>query len=217
MIGFAEILGDEIDNPGELGVHDLVDRIRANGQQLLWALDAISNQARLDAHAVELRPQAFDLVHDVEDVVETLDVVAREKGGRLELHADPSTIYASLDRTAFERVVGHVIVHAIRSSEGEPVTIRVHKEDGEPVVTVSGAYQTPSTFFDVAQGNAPSAPDAAPSARVVHQLLNRMGGRLAVQTTKAGSTCAIHFQTSHEATASSERHRVPRRVPVMSP
>ncbi len=217
MIGFAEILDDEIDNPSELGVHDLVDRIRANGQQLLWALDAISNQARLDAHAVELRPQAFDLVHDVEDVVETLDVVAREKGGHLELHADPPSINASLDRTAFERVVGHVIVHAIRSSGAEPVIIRVHEGDDGPVVTVSGAYQTPSPFFDVVQGSAPSAPDVDPSARVVHHLLDRMGARLTVQTTAAGSICAMHFQTPQDARASSERHRTPRHVPVMSP
>lgn len=215
MIGFAEILGDEIGRPHEGGVHELVDRIRANGQQLLWALDAISNQARLDADAVALRPQSFDVVHDVEDVVETLDVVAREKGMRLELDAEPSSIQASLDRTAFERIVGHVIVHAIRTSADGPIAIRVQEDGAGPVVAVSGTYEISSAFFDVAQGHAPPTPDAVPAARVVHQLLDRMGGRLAMQTSDSGSTCAIHFQTSHDATTAPDRVHAARRVPVM--
>jgi hypothetical protein len=217
MIGFAEILGDEIDNPSELDVHDLVDRIRANGQQLLWALDAISNQERLEAGAVALRPQAFDVVHDVTDVVDTLDVVAREKGLRLSLDTDGSSIYASLDRTAFERIIGHVIVHAIRTSTDGPVSIRVFEDDTGPVVAVSGTYETPDPFFDVAQGATPPAPDAAPAAHVVRQLLSRMDGRLVVRSTPAGSRCEIRFRTAHEESASPQRFRATHRRPAMSP
>jgi signal transduction histidine kinase len=216
MIGFAEILGDEINNPSALNVHDLVDRIRANGQQLLWALDAISNQARLDADAVALRPQPFDVVHDVTDVVETLDVVAREKGLNLSLDTDVSSVYASLDRTAFERIIGHVIVHAIRTSDDGPISIRVFEEDSGPVVAVSGAYETPDAFFGAAQGTTPPAPDVAPAARVVHQLLDRMGGHLVVRSTSAGSTCEIRFLTAHDATVPPERSRVTPRTAVMS-
>lgn len=217
MIGFAEILGDEIDNPSELDVHDLVDRIRANGQQLLWALDAISNQERLEAGAVALRPQPFDVMHDVTGVVDTLDVVAREKGLRLSLDTDVSSIYASLDRTAFERIIGHVIVHAIRTSTDGPISIRVFEEDAGPVVAVSGTYETPDPFFDVAQGATPPAPDVAPAAHVVQQLLSRMGGRLVVRSTPAGSTCEIRFRTAHEESASPERFRATHRRPAMSP
>jgi PAS domain S-box-containing protein len=217
MVGFAEILGDEINNPGQLDIHELVDRIRANGQQLLWMLDAISNQARLEAGTIDLHPCSFDVVREVEEIVETLDVVAHEKGLRVNLQAEQPAVYASLDRTAFERIAGHMIVHAIRASHEGTIDIQVRENDEGPVIAISGAYKAISPFLNVVQGAAQTAEaPRPPAACVVNQLLDRMGSHVTIGTSDAGCTCEIRFQTASDAPRPSQRLLSSQGAPAMS-
>ena len=202
IIGFAEILGDEIEHPSDLDVHELVDQIRSNGQRLLWTLDSILNLSRVEAGALELRPQSFDIVREVEDLVETFQLMAAQKGIHLTLDAEPSAVYASMDRVAFERVVGNLLANAIRETEDGRITLHVRERDDGPEIVIEDTSDGRPVFLNGADPTDASASllrEERPGLAVVKQLLNMMGGSVRVnERAEGGSRYRVRFKTTHD-------------------
>lgn len=195
LIGFAEILADEIDHPSDLDRADLARRIQANGQRLLWTLDSILNLARVEAGTLELQATPFEVIREVEALVEGFAPVAREQGATLRVEAEGPAIYAALDRTAFERVVGNVLAAALRDQEGGMLTVTVDERRTGPMVAVDLPPGTTPSLSPSAGDGAPVG--ATPSAIVVQALLARMGGTLRVRTPDGeGPRYEVQFQTA---------------------
>lgn len=218
IIGFAEILGDEIDHPSHLDVHELVDRIRSNGQRLLWTLDSILNLSRIEAGTLDLEDQSFDVVREVEDLVDTFQLMAREKGIRLTLDADPAAVYASMDRVAFERVVGNLLANAIRETDEGSVTLQVRERDEGPDIQIETTSDAPLEHASDAGAADASSGDLLqgerPGLAVAKQLLTMMGGAVSASTcAEGGRRYRIRFTDTRatERDGASVPHRA---VPV---
>jgi PAS domain S-box-containing protein len=206
IIGFAEILGNEIDHPSHLDVHEIVDHIRGNGQRLLWTLDSILNLSRVEAGTLELQSCSFDVVREVEDLVDTFRLMANEKGLRLALEGKPSAAHVSMDRIAFERIVGNLIANAIRETEEGTVTLYVRKrQEGPEVIIEDTSVNTSEHLGQALQEEGTSAEalrQERPGLAVAKQLLAMVNGSITVtESAKGGNRYLIRFHTSAPSAA----------------
>jgi len=206
IIGFAEILGDEIDHPSHLDVHEIVDHIRSNGQRLLWTLDSILNLSRVEAGTLELQTRSFDVVREVEDLVDTFRLMANGKGLRLTLDGKPSSAHVSMDRVAFERIVGNLIANAIRETEEGAVTLHVRKrQDGPEVVIEDTSENTSEDLNQTLQAEGASAEmlrEERPGLAVAKQLLAMVDGSITVTDgAKGGNRYLIRFRAASHPTS----------------
>lgn len=203
LIGFAEILGDEIDHPSDLDVHELVDHIRSNGQRLLWTLDSILNLSRVEAGTLELQPRTFDMVREVEDLIDTFQLMAHEKGLRLTLDEAPDAAPLSMDRIAFERIVGNLLAHAIRETESGAVQLRVQTHSAGPEVVIEdtsdGSMAPESGAVTVAASSEDLLHRGRPGLAVAKRLLALTGGEVTVaERPQGGMRYRIQFEGATE-------------------
>jgi signal transduction histidine kinase len=104
-------------------LHEQTDRLRRLVDQLL-------DLSRLEAHAIEIRPQTFRVRRRVEEL---LLMVAAERVGEVDLDIDP-TLEADADPDAFDRVVSNLLTNAFRYGEA-PIRVRAREEpDGGTLV-----------------------------------------------------------------------------------
>jgi signal transduction histidine kinase len=116
-------------------LYEQTDRLRRLVDQLL-------DLSRLEADAIEIRPQTVRVRRRVEEL---LLMVAAERVGEVELDID-ATLEAEADPDAFDRVVANLLTNAFRYGEA-PVRVCAHEDrDGEALVV---------TVEDNGQGVAP--------------------------------------------------------------
>jgi signal transduction histidine kinase len=104
-------------------LYEQTDRLRRLVDQLL-------DLSRLEADAIEIRPQTFRVRRRVEEL---LLMVAAERVGEVELDID-ATLEADADPDAFDRVVANLLTNAFRYGEA-PVRVCAREDrDGEALV-----------------------------------------------------------------------------------
>jgi signal transduction histidine kinase len=110
-----EELSDEQRTALVLGLYDATSRLRKLAQQLL-------DLSQLDAGAVALEPETFDVLGCLETLVQE---TARERASEVQLEVPP-TLEVTCDTNAFERVVSNLLVNALRYGR-PPVLIRASR------------------------------------------------------------------------------------------
>jgi signal transduction histidine kinase len=110
----------------ELGrtLHEQTDRLRRLVDQLL-------DLSRLEARAIEVRPQRFRVRRRVEEL---LLMAAAERLAEVELDLDPA-LEAFADPDAFDRVVSNLITNAFRYGQ-PPVRVEARQDNGVLVLAV---------------------------------------------------------------------------------
>lgn len=201
IIGFTEILGEELAEVPSPDIRDLVDHIRSNGQWLLWTLDSISNLSRIETGGFTLHPVPVDVGKEAERIAETFGVMARGKDVTIELPAEPSPVRATLDRGAFERVVGNLLVHAIHEAADGTVALYACETDRGPAIVVEETR---------AAGDAPHAGATNIGMTVVERLLNMMGGALEIEAQPEGEVVyTAYFGSADEVALRQALHLLP--------
>jgi C4-dicarboxylate-specific signal transduction histidine kinase len=144
--------------------------------------------------------------------------MAREKGIRLTLDADPAAVYASMDRVAFERVVGNLLANAIRETDEGSVTLQVRERDEGPDIQIETTSDAPLEHASDAGAADASSGDLLqgerPGLAVAKQLLTMMGGAVSASTcAEGGRRYRIRFTDTRatERDGASVPHRA---VPV---
>ena len=216
IIGFAEILGEEIENPQPFDVHELVDHIRSNGQRLLWTLDSILNLSRMEAGTLKLRPMPLDVVTETNNLVETFDIMAREKEVALDVQAEQPTIHATLDRVVFERVVGNLLANTIRGTDTGTITLTVSEGTRGPQVSIEAPHLSRGTTRSAGASGAGDAPDAlfdgSVSMEVVKGLMKMIQADLSVeeQVDEGGTVFTIRFDSADDVALRTAMHLLPK-------
>jgi signal transduction histidine kinase len=108
----------------ERTLHEQTDRLRRLVDQLL-------DLSRLEAHALDVRPQRFRVRRRVEEL---LLMAAAERLGEVELDLDPA-LEAVADPDAFDRVVTNLITNAFRYGK-PPIRVQARGDDGTFVLAV---------------------------------------------------------------------------------
>ena len=124
VVGFVETL---VRREGELPERmrtELQHALLEQARRLRDLVEQLLDLSRLDAEAVEIRPERLDVRARVEELVAA---AAGERSGEVEI-AVPPDLEADVDAPAFDRIVTNLIVNALRYGH-PPVLVEAERAD----------------------------------------------------------------------------------------
>lgn len=136
VIGFAELLRDEVPGPLNAQQAEFAADILASGQRLLALVNRILEMSRLDAAALERAP--VEIGAALEDRVAAQRKAAEARGVTIGLEVAADTGSAELDRRALRRMLDALLRNAIKfNREGGTVAVRARRDGGAIEIVVA--------------------------------------------------------------------------------
>jgi PAS domain S-box-containing protein len=138
LIGYSEMLNEEIEDLGEAGKHlnrDL-DKVRFAGRNLLDVIDTILDHFKIEAGLVDLEYESFDVEDLVVDIATSIAPLVEDKHNRLEIMLDPNVGTMYSDRTKVRRTIFNLLSHTAKFTENATITLnasRQYRRDGDTI------------------------------------------------------------------------------------
>lgn len=200
VIGFAEVLQDEIDEPQ---LQELAALIHQSGTRLLETLNSVLDLARMQAGALHLRLLPTDLGPLTSTTVNLFRAMAKQKGLALEADLPAGPIEARVDAPAFNRVMNNLLSNAIKFTDAGTVRVRLSREAGRAVVRVIDTgvgmdeaflAEAFEAFRQESIGLARSHPGSGLGLAIVKRLVEMMAGEISIESAKGeGTTVCVSF------------------------
>ena len=216
ILGFADILSDEVTDPQQ---REFVDLILKSGQRLLDTLNSVLDLAKLDAGRMELRTEPLGLAETVRETVRLLEPLASGKNLTLTAEIRDEEARAEVDRGAVDRVLTNLVGNAIKFTETGEVRVVVRGTTSHVCLDVIdtgvgiAAEFLPSLFEEFQQessGAERTHEGSGLGLAITHQLVGRMGGEITVRSQKGkGSVFTVTFPRA-SATEAPREDRPPR-------
>jgi signal transduction histidine kinase len=129
--GFAEMLLAEIYGPLSERQENALDRITTNTSRLLFLVNDLLDQARIEAGQISLQMNPFSPNDLAGEFHSTMNVLAQAKGLTLTTEVDPAmqaTIYG--DEKRLHQIMVNIANNAIKFTDEGFVKLRIYPDDG---------------------------------------------------------------------------------------
>jgi PAS domain S-box-containing protein len=138
IIGYSEMLSEEIEDLGEIAEHlnPDVEKIRIAGRNLLDVIDTIIDHFKIEAGLVDVEYVSFDVEELVIDIGTSVAPLIEEKHNRLEITLDPNAGTMYSDPTKVRRTVFNLLSHAAKFTENATIMLdasRQYRRDGDTI------------------------------------------------------------------------------------
>jgi len=208
VIGFAELLKDEVPGPLNAQQAEFVANIHASGLRLLKLVEGILDMSRLDGDGEAGAAERVDLTALLEERVAAHRQAAEARGVTLEVDAAEAG-HARLDARALRRILDALLDNAIKfNREGGAVRVSARRADGRLDIAVADTgigiapADLPKLFQPLVQldGALGRQYDGIGLGLALAQrLAQRLGGTIDVQSEPgAGSTFTLRLPLSQE-------------------
>ncbi len=193
IIGFAEVLEEELDEPHR----ELAALIRDSGRRLLETLNTLLDLARIEARAFALVPEPFDAADEVRQSVRIFQRMIEDKGLRLELELPDSPLTVYLDRNGLHRIVVNLVSNAVKFTDEGMIRLRLTVEEDwfRLQVQDTGVGIDPEflphifkEFRQESNGLTRTHQGSGLGLAITHRLVEMMGGRIEVESEKGQGT-----------------------------
>ncbi len=209
ILGFADVLAEEIEDPQQ---HEFIDLIARSGRRLMETLNSVLDLARLEARRDRLAQDRVDLASLVSESVQMFQPAASDRGLQLAAAIEAGAPHeAILDEAAFARVLHNLIGNALKFTDEGRVTVHVHStstgSNGPEVVVrvrdtgigIDEAF-LPRVFGEFEQessGVERTHEGAGLGLAISRQLVERMGGTIGVESAKGkGTTFTVRLRAA---------------------
>ena len=212
ILGYTEILADEIVGPVTPAQRDHLRRIRRSSDHLLSLIEELLRFARLDAGGETTNVERVVAAEVVEETFDILRAIADQKGMRLRSEISDYDIALDTDRLKLRQILVNVVTNAVKYSDTGEVVL-VLRVDGEGAaarvtfsVTDSGRgialadqEHVFEAFWQVQQSLTRRFDGTGLGLSVARGLTRLLGGDLVILQSKLGS--GTTFVVSLPATA----------------
>ncbi|HVN16702.1 MAG TPA: PAS domain S-box protein [Anaerolineales bacterium] len=138
ILGFSDVMLDELDGPLTNNMNNDLQLIQKNGQHLLHLINDVLDMAKIEAGRMNLNPERFKVYAVLDEVTSITSTLASEKD--LSLFIDETTdqdVEIFADRTRIRQVMINLINNAIKFTEKGKIAIHaIHHEPGKVLITV---------------------------------------------------------------------------------
>lgn len=128
ILGFADLLGEQIDDPLTSKQVRYVDHIQFSGRHLLALINDLLDLSKVEAGKLSLRPESFGIAEAIAAAVYEIQPLADTKQLTLALdvEAAPTTLIA--DPVRFKQIVYNLLSNAVKfTPEGGRITVTVRQ------------------------------------------------------------------------------------------
>lgn len=209
ILGFSSILDTDYEELTPDERREYLSRVARNATSLGGLVHQLLDLSRIGRSSFDLRPQRVDMAELIGGVVSQFEALADKH--RLAVQAVPG-VWAMVDTDAFERILSNLLSNAVKfSPPGSPITVTLAHDDAGATVYVDDAGpgvsqdDRPHVFRRFYRGSS----DAAVATRgagiglaVVDDLVQRMHGRVWVETAPGGGArFSVFFPADADHTA----------------
>jgi len=200
VLGMADLVLDTDLAPEQ---REFIEIIKKSGQTLLNIINDILDFSKIEAGRIELETIDFDLPAALEDVATTMAFQAHDKGLELNCRTDPQVpVFVSGDPGRLRQILVNLVGNAIKFTEKGEILIHCHPTgskkgtaDLKIVVSDTGIgipadkLETIFESFSQADGSITRRYGGTGLGLAISkQLVERMGGRIQVQSTVGRGT-----------------------------
>lgn len=134
IAGFAEMIEGQLLGPVPNPYRDYAATISAQARDLLGAIDDLDMAARIEAHALELRPTDVAIAPLLGRVARDLEPLAQLRGARLQVEGTTDAVLVRGDDRAVDRLIARLMAALLSATAaGETLRITVGSEGAETV------------------------------------------------------------------------------------
>ena len=138
IIGYSEILAEEIDDLGDAGkrLNPDLAKIETAGRDMLDVIDTILDHFKIESGLVEVNYETFDIEELIVDIGTSAGPLIEEKGNRLEITLDTNLGSMHSDLTKVRRAVFNLLSHIAKFAENTTIMLsasRAHHPDGDTI------------------------------------------------------------------------------------
>ena len=218
ILGFADVILEELDGPLTENMANDLGLIYKNGQHLLHLINDVLDMAKIESGRMNLSLEKFR-VHDIiEEVVSITSPLASEKNLSLFIEeGSDQEIEINADRTRVRQVMINIINNAIKFTEKGRISTRVTQQGEQVLIAVRDTGigippdQLETVFQEFIQVDISSTRKAGGTGLglpISRRLVEMHGGRLWVESTGVdgeGSTFFVELPLEARLTQPAEK------------
>ena len=198
MIGFAEVISDEVEGEEEGPIPRFATLIEESGHRLLETLDSILNLSKLEAGEMELSPEPVPITEELKETVELFGPQAEEAGIDLQVHTPARSLCSHADPGGLRIVLRNLISNALKYTEEGSVWVRAEQRNGTVAIEVEDTgigmdSEKTSALFEAfrqeSEGIAREYEGSGLGLAVTKRVVDQMDGTIEVETEKGQGTC----------------------------
>lgn len=152
ILGFADVILEELDGPLTENMTNDLRLIQKNGQHLLHLINDVLDMAKIEAGRMNLNLERFRLVELLEDVASLTSSLASERNNALFIEPDSDqAIEVHADRTRMRQVMLNLVNNAIKFTERGKISINAERHGQVALISVhdTGIGIPPEKLEDV--------------------------------------------------------------------
>ncbi len=137
ILGFADVMLEELDGPLTPYMDNDLKLIQKNGQHLLHLINDVLDMAKIESGKLNLIIEKFNLHEIMEDVTSITSSLAHEKDITLLIDADSDReVEINADRNRLRQVMINLVNNAMKFTEKGTITMHVAREDNNVLISV---------------------------------------------------------------------------------
>jgi signal transduction histidine kinase len=137
ILGFADVMLEELDGPLTENMQNDLGLIYKNGQHLLHLINDVLDMAKIESGKMNLNIEKFNLQEIIEEVTSITSPLASEKN--LALFIDPDSdheVEINADKIRLRQVMINLINNSIKFTEKGKIAIHVAREENNVLISV---------------------------------------------------------------------------------
>lgn len=137
ILGFADVMIEELDGPLTENMNNDLQLIQKNGQHLLHLINDVLDMAKIEAGRMNLNPEKFCFHEILEEVTSITSPLASEKSLSLFIESDSDRDVEILaDRTRIRQVMLNLVNNAMKFTEKGKISLLTERIEDKILITV---------------------------------------------------------------------------------
>ena len=136
VLGYTDLLADEVYGPVTALQKDHLGRVRASGTHLMSLIEDLLGYARIEAGEETVRAERVLLADVVEQSLMLVRPIAEKKGLHISLEAPDEPVTLNTDARKVCQILVNLLANAVKFTEAGPIVLRVGVARADGDVTV---------------------------------------------------------------------------------
>lgn len=131
VILYSELLQEEAEELGATTLIQDLEKIRGAGKHLLSLINDVLDLSKIEAEKIELHPECFAVTQMVNEVIATVEPLAKKRGNQLRVECAPDVSEMNSDLTRTRQCLFNLLSNACKFTENGTVSLDVVREQRE--------------------------------------------------------------------------------------
>ena len=128
VIGYSEMLEEEVEELGEAGILTDLGKIKSNAKHLLTLINDVLDLSKVEANKMELFAEDIDVASFAAEVASTVDALVQQKANTLSLDLGESVGMMHSDAVKLRQCLFNLLSNACKFTEGGRITLRIRRD-----------------------------------------------------------------------------------------